>query len=157
MFLPNPSLALKNMRRTLVRGGRLAAAVWAESTKVPQLNLPMTIVSRELRLGSPPKGLPGPFDLSDLNELGSSLQVEFSDVRIEKIDVTFEFASAEDFVKFTKDIAAPVNVMLANETEKRKKEILNAVTDQVRLEYSNTINGQVRLNNEAICAVGRRQ
>lgn len=157
MFLPNPTLALKNIQRTLVPGGRFAAVVWAESTKVPQLNLPMTVVKQELLLPSPLERGPGPFSLSDLNKLRSLLQVGFSDVRIEKIQVTFEFDSAEDFVNFTKDIAAPVNVMLANETEMRKKEIWKAVTDQVRLKYSNTINEHVSLNNEAICVAGRRQ
>lgn len=157
MFLPNPTLALKNIERTLVPGGRFAAAVWAESTKVPQLNLPMTVVKQELRLPSLLERGPDPFSLSDLNKLRSLLQVGFSDVRIEKIQVTFEFDSAEDFVNFTKDIAAPVNVMLANETEMKKKEIWKIVTDHVRLEYSNTINEHVRLNNEAICVVGRRQ
>jgi hypothetical protein len=135
-----------------------AGGFMAESTKVPQLNLPMTIVRHELQLPSSPEGVPGPFSLSDLNELRSLLlQVGFSDVRIEKIQVTFEFDSAEDFVNFTKDIAVPVNVMLANETEMRKKEVWKAVTDQVRLEYSNITNGPVSLNNEAICVVGRRK
>ena len=158
MFLPNLCLALENVRKTLVPGGRLAIAVWAESKKVPQLNLPMAIVRRELELTSLPKGVPDPFSLSDLNELRNSLlQAGFRDVRIEKIQVKFDFDLAEDCVSFTKDTAAPVNMMLSRETEKRKQEIWKAVTDQVRHEHSNITNGHLRLNNEAICAVGRRQ
>jgi ubiquinone/menaquinone biosynthesis C-methylase UbiE len=157
MFLPNLPFALENIRRALVPGGRLAAAVWAESAKVPQLNLPMSIVRRELQLPSPPEAVPGPFSLADLNKLRRSLlQVGFSDIRDETIQVTFEFDSAEDFVSFTREIAAPVNVMLSNETEKKKEEIWEAVTNQVKHDYGDNTNGSVRLDNEAICIVGRR-
>jgi hypothetical protein len=99
---------------------------------------------------------PGAFSLSNLNLLRKLFEVRFSDIRIEKIQVTFEFDSAQDFVNFTKDIAAPVNALLTNETDMRKDEIWKEVADQVRLKYSNKINGHVILNNEAICATGTR-
>src|SRR6185436_19740950 len=115
MFLPNPSLALENIQRLLIPGGRFAAAVWSESAKVPQLNLPLTIVKKQLRLPSSEETGPGAFSLSNLNLLRKLFEARFSDVRIEKIQVTFEFDSAQDFVNFTKDIAAPVNALLTNE------------------------------------------
>ena len=156
MFLPNPSLVLENIQRLLIPGGRFAAAVWSESAKVPQLNLPLTIVKKQLRLPSSEETGPGAFSLSNLNLLRKLFEVRFSDIRIEKIQVTFEFDSAQDFVNFTKDIAAPVNALLTNETDMRKDEIWKEVADQVRLKYSNKINGHVILNNEAICATGTR-
>jgi ubiquinone/menaquinone biosynthesis C-methylase UbiE len=156
MFIPNLPAALDNIHRSLVSGGRLAATVWAEPTKVPQLNLPMTIVRQELQLLLPPAtGIPGPFSLADLNELKNSLiQAEFRDIRSENIQVTFEFNSAEDYVRFTKEIAAPVNAMLANETEERKTQIWNKVTDQVKAQYTED-NGRVKMDNEAICIVAK--
>jgi hypothetical protein len=116
----------------------------------------MTIVRQELHLPPPPAGIPGPFSLADLNELRNSLiQAGFKDIRSENIQVTFEFDSAEDFVSFTKE-TAPINLMLTNETEKRREETWKAVTNQVRLEYTDNTNCNVRLNNEAICIVGGR-
>ena len=44
MFLPNLSDALENIQRSLVSGGKFAAAVWAEPANVPQLNIVMSIV-----------------------------------------------------------------------------------------------------------------
>ena len=156
MFLPNLSIALDNIRRSLVSGGSLAIAVWAEPTKVPQLNIPMTIIRQELQLPLPPPRIPGPFSLADLNELRNSLlHVGFGDIRSENIQVTFEFDSAEDYVTFTKEIAASVNIMLANEIEDRKAQIWNRVTDQVKAQYTSD-NGRVKLDNEAICVVTRR-
>jgi ubiquinone/menaquinone biosynthesis C-methylase UbiE len=157
MFLPNLSRALENICSSLVSGGRFAAAVWAEPTKVPQLNLPITIVREELQLPPAPSGVPGPFSLADLSVLRDSLlQVGFRNIQSEYVQVTFEFESAEDFVTFTKDIAAPVNIMLANESDERKAQIWNKVTDHVRNLYSKD-NGRVKLDNEAMCLVARRQ
>jgi hypothetical protein len=40
----------------------------------------------------------------------------------------------EDYVRYIQDIAAPVNMMLANETGTRREEIWKAIADQVRLQ-----------------------
>jgi ubiquinone/menaquinone biosynthesis C-methylase UbiE len=156
MFLPNLSVALENIQRSLVNGGRLAAAVWAEPRKVPQLNLPMEVVRQELQLPPIPAGIPGPFSLADSNELKNYLlEAGFKDIHNENVQVTFEFDSAEDFVRFTKD-TAPVNTLLANETEERKAKIWKTLGDQTKARYSKD-NGQVELDNEAVCIVGKKR
>lgn len=157
MFLPNLSTALDNIQRSLVSGGKFAAAVWAEPAKVPQLNIAMSIVRQYLQLPLSPTETPGPFSLADSDKLKNFLQqAEFNDVKSENIRVTFEFDSAEDYVTFTQDIAAPISMMLANETAERKSEIWNIITDRVESEYTRN-NGRVILDNEAICVVANRQ
>lgn len=157
MFLPNLSTALKNIQRSLVSGGKFATAVWAGPAKVPQLNIAMSIVRQYLQLPLPPTETPGPFNLADFNKLKNFLlQAEFNDVKSEKIRVTFEFDSAEDYVSFTQDIAAPVNMMLANVTAEKKSEIWNIVTDKVKSHYTRD-NGRVILDNETICVAANRQ
>lgn len=47
----------------------------------------------------------------------------------------------EDYVRYIQDIAAPVNMMLANETGTRREEIWKAIADQVRLQYADSTNG----------------
>ena len=157
MFIPNISDTLDNIRKSLVSGGKLAAAVWTEPSKVPQLNIAMSIVREYLQLPLPPRQDPGPFSLADMNKFKNLLlQAEFSNVKSEKIQVTFEFDSAEDYVKFTQDIAAPVNTMIANETPEKKSEIWNIITDKVKSEYTRS-NGRVILDNETICVMANRQ
>ena len=70
--------------------------------------------------------------------------------------IVFEFSSAEEYTKFNQDIAAPVRTMLANETEERKQEIRNAVTDQAKQRFVEKDTGRIKLANEAICIVGSR-
>ena len=157
MFMPNLSVALENIQRSLVPGGKLATAVWAEPTKVPFINLPMTIVRQQLHLPPPPQGIPGPFSLADIDTFKNSLlQAGFRDISSESIKVTFEFDSAEDYTRFTQEIAAPVNMMLANESESRKAEIWNTITEQVKLQYVDNKNGHAKFDNESICIVGNR-
>jgi ubiquinone/menaquinone biosynthesis C-methylase UbiE len=156
MFLPSLSYTLKNIQRSLVSGGKFAAAVWAEPAKVPQLNIAMSIVRQYLQLPLPPTETPDPFSLADTNKLKNFLlEAEFNDVKSENFRVTFDFDSSEDYVRFTQDIAAPVNMMLANETAEKRAEIWNVVTDKVKSQYVNE-NGRVVLDNETICVVANR-
>jgi ubiquinone/menaquinone biosynthesis C-methylase UbiE len=157
MFLPNLSDALENIQRSLVSGGKFAAAVWAEPANVPQLNIVMSIVRQYLELPMHPSETLGPFSLADFNKLNNFLlEAKFNNIKSENIQVTFEFDSAEDYVSFTQDIAAPVNMMLANETEENRAEIWNIVTDKVKSQYMKD-NGRVVLDNECICVVANRQ
>ena len=122
-----------------------------------ELNIAMSIVRQYLQLPLPPTESPGPFNLADFNKLKNFLlQAEFNDVKSEKIRVTFEFDSAEDYVSFTQDIAARVNMMLANVTAEKKSEIWNIVTDKVKSHYTRD-NGRVILDNETICVAANRQ
>jgi ubiquinone/menaquinone biosynthesis C-methylase UbiE len=153
MFLPNLPDALYNIQKSLVSGGKLSVAVWSEPAKVPQLNIAMSTVTKYLHLPIPRTDIPGPFSLADVNKLRYLLlQANFDDIKSENIQATFEFNSAEDYVRFTQEIAAPVNMMLANETAEKKAKIWSLVAEKVKSEYSKD-DGKVILDNEAICVV----
>jgi enediyne biosynthesis protein CalE5 len=155
MFLPNLNNALSNIVRLLVPRGRLAAAVWSEPSKVPLISMPINIARQELQAPLLGQGIPGPFSLADIDALKKSLEkVGFADIRSETMRVVFEFSSAEEYTEFNQDIAAPVRTMLANETEERKQEIWNAVTDQAKQRFVEKDTGRIKLANEAICIVG---
>lgn len=156
MFFPHLSHSLENIRKSLVSGGKFAAAVWAEPEKVPQLNIAMAAVRQHLRMPPLSSEGEGPFSLADSDKLKNFfLSAGFNDYKSEKIKVTFEFDSAEDYVKFTQDIAAPVNLMLSNETAEKRKEIWMKITNNVKSQY--TSNGRVLLHNECICVVACNQ
>jgi ubiquinone/menaquinone biosynthesis C-methylase UbiE len=158
MFLNDLDTGLSNIYKSLNKGGRFAASVWSTSEKVPQLALAMDTVRRELNIPSlPPRyGTPGPFSLADENILKNSfINCGFKDINIERINVAFEFDSAEEYTNFTKDIAAPVLAMLADQSLDRKEQIWKAVTEAAR-KYVKSNTGAIILDNEAICIVGRK-
>ncbi len=154
MFLPNLDTALSNIHDKLVSGGKLAAAVWSKPAKVPFISLSMDTARKHL--GSlPGQGLPGPLSLADVDSLKESFaRAGFVDIRSERIPVIFEFDSAEDYVKFNQDIVAPLRTILSNETEIKKQQVWDDITEQTKLKYSDRDSGRVKFVNEAICIVG---
>lgn len=156
MFLPDLKTGLSNLHKSLVDGGRLAAAVWASPDKVPFIALALNTVMKETNSPQPPPGTPGPFNLSDEYILKDSfIKSGFTDITIERINVVFDFDSAEDYSSFVHGTAAPIRSMLANETPERREEILKAIAESAG-KYADNNTGTVKLSNEALCIAGRK-
>jgi ubiquinone/menaquinone biosynthesis C-methylase UbiE len=148
---------LSNIYRSLVDGGRFAAAVWSSADKVPVLAITVNTVMKETNSPPPlsPK-VPGPFSLSDENMLKNSfIKSGFRGVSVERVNVTFEFDSAETYTSFIQETAASLHTLLTNETQERRKEILKAVTEAAR-KYTDDNTRSLKLTNEAICVVGKK-
>jgi enediyne biosynthesis protein CalE5 len=122
---------------------------------------------RELQIPPPPPGTPGPLALSDINILQTLLHnTGFTNIHYEKLNVTFEFATAEDYIDYTKAVTRnTVNSMLSKESAKRQEEVWNIVTEQVRNNYTTAItddhsatatNQPVRMDNECICVSAKK-
>jgi len=156
MFLPNLDSTLNKIHTSLTSRGRFAAAVWAEPNKVPIISLATRIIVEEVGIPSSPSGTPNPFSLSDTNKLKNSfVEAGFADVHDERVIVTFEFASGEDYSRYCQAVSAPARLVLSKETEKRKREIWTRVADEVALNYG--IGGsRIRMNNESICIMGTK-
>ena len=154
MLLPDLRTGLSNIYGSLVDGGRLAAAVWASPDKVPTISLALNIVIKEINIPAPPAGAPGPFRLSDEKVITNSLKESgFKDVATERMSVSFDFDSAEDYTSYVYDTAAPLQAALANQTPDRRDEVLKAITESAR-KYAENDTGTVKLINEAISVIG---
>ena len=155
MFLPDLAQALAGMYRLLIPGGRLAASVWDVPANVPIISLAMQVARQVLQVPPPPAGTPGPFSLSDSTALKQVLtQIGFTDVRSERLTLTFEFKSAEEYARRPRDIAAPLIALLADHSTERQAEVWRAIEDAAR-QYA-MADGSIRMPNETICVVGRR-
>jgi ubiquinone/menaquinone biosynthesis C-methylase UbiE len=156
MFLPDLRTGLSNIYKSLVDGGRLAAAVWASSDKVPFITVALNTVMKETKNPPPAPGTPGPFSLSDENMLRNSLiESGFKDVTIERMERSLNFDSAEVYTSYVYETAAPVQAILANQPQERREEILKAITESAR-KYAEKDTRSVRMTNEAICVVGTK-
>jgi ubiquinone/menaquinone biosynthesis C-methylase UbiE len=123
MSLADLSGALDNIYGLLADEGCFATAVWSIPSKVPLLSIPVYIVAEQLGLPSPLPRSPGPFSLSDIDALENSLsRVGFKNIHSETLTVTFEFASAQEYVRFVQEISTPIQALLSKEsTERREK------------------------------------
>jgi ubiquinone/menaquinone biosynthesis C-methylase UbiE len=153
MFFPNLSAALGRIRQLLAVDGKIAAAVWSTSSKVPVLGLAFATVRNEINAPAPPPGTPGPFALADMEALKRSFsQAGFKDIETDIFQITFDFDSPESYTRFHQQITAPIHAMLASHTEEVKKRAWNSITEAV-WKYADS-HGRVNLDNEVICIVG---
>jgi ubiquinone/menaquinone biosynthesis C-methylase UbiE len=154
MFLPNLHAALGRIRQMLVTDGRLSAAVWSVPSKVPLLDLAFATVRNQIDAPAPPPGTPGPFALADAEALKQSfIQAGFKDIRIDMLQITFDFDSPESYTRFHQQITAPIHAMLANHTEEVKKRSWDSITEVI-WQYADS-HGGVNLDNEVLCIVAR--
>ncbi len=155
MFLPDLGEGLSNIYTSLVNGGYLAAAVWASPDKVPFLSVSMKTVVKETGKPMSPSGTPGPFKLADQSIITDALsKCGFKDIVVERINVIFTFSSPEEYTQFNQAIAAPINAMLADQSQERKEEIWKAVTESASSYVDAT--GNVKLDNESICICAKK-
>jgi SAM-dependent methyltransferase len=106
MLLADPETALRETRRVLRPGGRLALAVWDTREVNPLLSAPSAIV---VELGLAPKsppGQPGPFALADRQELFDILATAgFQDIEVDTVDLTYDFASLDEVWEHQRDLS----------------------------------------------------
>jgi SAM-dependent methyltransferase len=156
MLFPNLDAAIGKIFSSLVSGGRLAAAVWADATKVPIISLATRIIGGQAQMSAPPPGVPNPFSLADTNKLENSLAgAGFRDIHIDTLNVTFEFESGEEYCRYGQAVSNSARIALAKVTEERKEDVLRKVAEEATRNYG-TANGQIKMDNESICIVGTR-
>jgi ubiquinone/menaquinone biosynthesis C-methylase UbiE len=156
MFLPNIDVVIKKIYASMVPQGRFVAAVWADAPKVPLISFAIRIIGEIVQMAAPQPGTPNPFSLADTKRLENSMiEIGFIDMQKERVNVTFEFASGDDYSRFCQTVIPPARVALFNETEQRKEDIWRKVAEEAAKNYG-TADGAIRMNNESICVIGAK-
>jgi len=129
-FFPDQPLALRQMRRVLVPGGRLGVSCWRTSTESPAYAAIEHALAR--RLGSERSKLP-PFSLSDAGQLRKLIEgAGFRQVEVESKMKMVEWPSTNLFVRATAASAPTMLGSLAEQGDAVLAEIASEVAAEVQ-------------------------
>jgi SAM-dependent methyltransferase len=115
MLVPDPALALEEIRRVLRRDGRLAVAVWGPPQDNPWLTaLGMSAVLHGVVPG-PPLGPGTPFSLADPAELEKLVRnAGFGEVTVTSVKSVRRFSGADEHFEMVSVLAPPLAAALGS-------------------------------------------
>ena len=155
MFMPDVASAIRRLGERLRPGGRMATAVWATADKVPMITIGADQVRQIAGLPPPAPDALGPLRLADESIVRNALVAAgFKGITIERLQVAFDFDSAEDFTQFRVDVSTQFRTLLDRQRADVRARIIAAVTGAAQSVAA--ADGHVRTVNETICFYGSR-
>ena len=128
MLVPDPARAVRETRRVLKRGGRLALATWAAARKNPWATRFGPVLIERGLLEAPVAGEPGQFALSEPEQIEALLRgAGFDAVEVEEVPVDFRFADWEHYRRIVTSLASSLRETLAALDEDQRAAVDEAV------------------------------
>jgi SAM-dependent methyltransferase len=154
IFDPDGEGAAARVKGFLKPGARFAISSWGTPEQVPMIARPMKAALDFLGLDPPPPGTPGPLSRPTPEAIGGLLQGGgFSEVKVEEMDLDFDWASADEFSTYVREVIAPITKMIESQPEDVQPKAWQAITDDIRGEAGD--DGTIRLPNRVLVAAGQ--
>ncbi|MFZ1908303.1 MAG: methyltransferase domain-containing protein [Burkholderiales bacterium] len=133
MYMPHPVTALREWRRALREGGRVAVVVFSTPERNNWGAMPASIIRRRARLPPPVPGQPGPFSLGVPGVLeGVFRQAGFADPEVRAVPVPLRTASSAEYVRVAREAFGAFNAMMAHLPAQERESVWNEVESSMR-------------------------
>jgi SAM-dependent methyltransferase len=133
MYMPHPVTALREWRRALRPGGRVAVAVFSTPDRNAWGALPASIIRRRAQLPPPVLGQPGPFSLGAPGVLEDVFrQAGFAEPEVRAVPVPHRAASAAEYVRVAREAFGGFNAMMAHLPLQERESVWNEVEGSMR-------------------------
>ncbi len=133
MYMPHPVTALREWRRALKAGGRVAVVVYSTPDRNSWGAIPASIIRRRAQLPPPVPGQPGPFSLGGPGVLeGVFRQAGFAHPEVRAVPVPLRMASTAEYVRLAREAFGSFNVMMAHLLPQERESVWNEVEGSMR-------------------------
>jgi SAM-dependent methyltransferase len=133
MYMPHPVTALREWRRVLRAGGRVAVVVFSTPDRNSWGALPASIIRRRAQLPPPVPGQPGPFSLGGPGVLeGIFNRAGFANPEIRAVLVPHGMGSSAEYVQVAREAFGAFNAMMAHLPPQERETVWNEVEASMR-------------------------
>ena len=133
MYMPHPVAALREWRRALRAGGRVAVVVYSTPDRNSWGAVPASIIRRRAQLPPPVPGQPGPFSLGSLGVLeGAFRQAGFANPEVRAVPVPHRVRSAAEYVRLAREAFGGFNAMMAHLSPPERESVWDEVEGAMR-------------------------
>ena len=128
MLLPDPAAALRETRRVLRPGGRVALAAWAAREENPWAAAPVDELVAFGAIDPPNFDEPNMFALRDVERIRALLEdTGFTEIAIEQIPVVFRYQSLDDWWDTQLDISTTLARAVGELSPARRDDLRDAL------------------------------
>lgn len=133
MYMPHPVEALREWRRVLRAGGRVAVVVFSTPDRNSWGATPASIIRRRAQLPPPVPGQPGPFSLGGPGVLeGVFRQAGFANPEVRAVPAPHGATTAAEYVRVAREAFGGFNAMMAHLPAQEYDSVWNEVEAAMR-------------------------
>lgn len=133
MYMPHPVTALREWRRALRVGGRVAVVVFSTPDRNSWGAVPVSIIRKRAQLPSPVAGQPGAFALGGPAVLeGIFHQAGFANPEVRRVPVPVRMPSAAEYVRVAREAFGAFNAMMAHLPPQERESVWDEVEGSLR-------------------------